>query len=395
MKEPVLTGSHSAVYRLIIYLFFAYSTNTVIISYISVFYREEGLSGSEVGILMAVGPMAMLVAQPIWGYLSDKFKTIKRMLMIALIGLILTASLYYMTSGFYQYIIVMFVLFLFLSPITPLGDSLAQKTANYRGLNFGRLRMWGSFGFATTSLITGYILSIIGVNHFVIPLITMAFIAFICACLVEDVPGSTKPVTIIHALKIGVNKKLALFLGCIIFISIPHRTNDSYLGIYIVELGGLESMIGWAWFIAVIAEAFVFAISLTWFKNIHPIKLIIAAAFIFVIRWTLMSFITNPWFILPLQVLHGFSFGLIYITALQYVSKMFPEQLQATGHVLFITTFFALSGIIGSLLGGVIMDIFSIAHMYFLMGLSSFIGMILFVIFLLFQEKKEHIKEGL
>ncbi|WP_413381304.1 MFS transporter [Alkalihalobacillus sp. 1P02AB] len=380
--------NQKAVSRLIAYLFFAYSANTVIVSYLSVFYREEGLSGSEVGMLMAIGPFAMLLAQPVWGFLSDKYKTIRKILMIALIGLIVTASMYYMTSGFTQYLVVMFILFIFLSPVTALGDSLAQKTANYRSLNFGQIRMWGSIGFAFTSLVTGYLLTVIGVEHFVLPLVFMASLAFLCACFVSDVPGSNKAVTIVHAIQSGLNIRLGLFLFCILFISIPHRANDSYLGIYIVELGGPESMIGWAWFIGVVAEAFVFALSMRWFKDIEPMKLIIVAAFIFVIRWLLMSFFTNPWFVMPLQVLHGFSFGIVYITSLQYVSKMFPDHLQATGHVLFITTFFALSGIIGSLIGGAIIDLIGVSAMYFVMGISAFVGMVLFMVYYSVDKRK-------
>ncbi|KMK76720.1 MFS transporter [Alkalihalobacillus pseudalcaliphilus] len=375
------------------YLFFAYSVNTVIISYLSVFYREEGLSGSEVGILMAVGPLAMLIAQPIWGFLSDKFKTIRKILIVALIGLISISTLYYVASGFIQYLILMFVLFLFFAPITALGDSLAQKTANYRGLKFGQIRMWGSIGFATTSLVSGFVLARIGIEHFVIPLVLMASLALCFAFSLSDVPGSSRSVTLIDAWKTGFNRRLGFFLFCILFLSIPHRANDSYLGIYIVELGGSESLIGLAWFIGVVAEALVFALSVRWFQHISPMKLIVIASAVFAFRWIVMSFLTEAWMLLPLQVLHGFSFGIVYVTAIQYVSRLFPDHLQATGHVLFITTFFAFSGIVGSLIGGAMIDLIGVSTMYFYMGICSLIGMALFFVYEL-KTKKQQLTAG-
>ena len=47
---------------------------------------------------------------------------------------------------------------------------------------------------------------------------------------------------------------------------------------------------------------------------------------------------------------------------------LFPDHLQATGHVLFITTFFAFSGIVGSLIGGAMIDLIGVSTMYFYMG---------------------------
>ncbi|WEG15468.1 MFS transporter [Alkalihalophilus pseudofirmus] len=372
---------YRSVYRLMAYLFFAYSTMTIVMSYIPLYFQADGLSGNEVGILMAIGPFATIIAQPFWGFMSDKYKTIKRMIVISAIGVVIAAAGFMLMGQFYGYLIMMFVLFLFLSPLTALGDSLSQKTATLKGVSFGRIRMWGSLGFATTSLLTGYVLTTIGVERVMIPMIIMAVLALVMALTIEDVKGTNKPVTIISALKIGLNKKLMFFLLCVVFISITHRANDSYLGLYIVDLGGAESLIGWAWFVGVSAEALVFATSPLWFRKFNPLSFIVIAGFIYSIRWVLMGMITSPWMVLPLQLTHGISFGMFYIAAFQYVNKLIPEHLQATGHVLFITTFFGLSGIFGSLFGGWMIDGFGLKALYFCLGVSALIGVAGLMIF--------------
>lgn len=366
--------NHRSLYRLMAYLFFAYSTMTIIVSYIPVFFQTQGLSGSEVGMLMAIGPFATILAQPLWGFLSDKYKTIKKMLLIALTGVILSAGGFMFVDAFTGYLVMMFILFLFMSPITALADSLSQKTAIKHRVSFGRIRMWGSLGFAVTSLITGYILTWIGVANIMLPMLFMAIMALFIAFTISDVPGADRPVTVLSALKLGANPALVIFLVCVTFISITHRANDSYLGIYIVELGGPEAMIGWAWFIGVSAEALVFVTSYLWFKNWSPITFVMIAGLIYAGRWFVMGFLTNPWLILPLQVGHGLSFGLFYIASFYYVSKLVPEHLQATGHVLFITTFFGLSGIIGSLFGGYMIETAQLSTLYFVMGICALVG---------------------
>ena len=50
------------------------------------------------------------------------------------------------------------------------------------------------------------------------------------------------------------NKPFIFFPCFYDVISIGHRANDSFMGIYITELGGNEGLVGLAWFIGVISE---------------------------------------------------------------------------------------------------------------------------------------------
>ncbi|MBU8907447.1 MFS transporter [Desertibacillus haloalkaliphilus] len=369
-------GNNRSAFRLMAYLYFAYSTMTIIISYMPVYFQHHGLSGIEVGWLLAVGPFASIFAQPFWAYMSDKYKTIKRVLVVTLIGVLAAAVALFQMNSFIGFMIMMFVLFSFMSPITALGDSLAQKTAQQMQGNFGRIRMWGSLGFAITSLLTGYFLAFFGIEYLWIPFLCVAFVALIMALTVSDVKSTAKPVTLLSAVKLGIHPKLLLFLLIILFVSITHRTNDSFLGIYIVELGGSESLIGLAWFIGVTSEALVLATSAYWFRRFHPLTFILVAGLIYSSRWFLMGMIHDPTFTLVLQVLHGVSFGVFYICAFQFVSKLIPDHLQATGHILFITTFFGLSGIIGSLGGGWVIEEMGVTTLYLILAGFALVGSI-------------------
>ncbi|WP_216827829.1 MFS transporter [Alkalihalobacterium elongatum] len=363
-----------SIFRLMAYLFFAYSIMTIVISYMPVYFRYHGMTAKELGILLAVGPLASIFAQPFWGYMSDKFKTIKRILLIVVAGTFFATLILFQMNNLVGYTVMMFVLFLFLAPVTALGDSLSQKTALQHKVSFGRIRMWGSLGFATVSLLAGYYLTLVGIQHIMFPILVMAIITFLFAVFLNDVKSTNKPVTILNAVKLGANPKLFMFLIIIIFISITHRTNDTYLGIFITDLGGKESLIGWAWFIGVVSEAIVFFAAAFWFRKFNPLTFLMLSAFLYSIRWFLMGTATLPETLLILQALHGVTFGVFYIAAFQIVSKLVPEELQATGHVLFITTFFGISGIVGAFVGGLVIQSTGVAQLYSYLGYLSIIG---------------------
>ncbi|UCZ51579.1 MFS transporter [Bacillus shivajii] len=382
-------------------LFFFHSAMTMLISYLPVYFQQMGLTGSQIGVLLAVGPAAAIIAQPFWGFVSDKYKTVKRVILLCLAGALAVGFVVFQMAEFILLIPLLYFFFSFMSPAGALQDSLAQKVSVQQGVSFGSIRMWGSLGFGTASLVGGYILSHIGVsNMYYLYAFFICIALFFCYIAPDSVP-SKKPVMLTSALKLMKNGKLAIFLLMVLAISLTHRMNDSFLGLYIVELGGDESHIGLAWFIGVTAEAVVFALSVYWFRKYHALTFITVAGFLYAIRWLLMSFAPDPSIVLIIQVLHGVTFAMFYLTAFQFLTKLVPEELTSTGHLLFISVFFGISGVIGSIVGGSIINVSDVRLLYTVMFGLSVVGFISALIYRYFyfksddgQKDRERMKEA-
>ncbi|MBB5174477.1 MFS transporter [Texcoconibacillus texcoconensis] len=362
--------------RLKAVLFFFHSSMTIIISYLPVYFRDTGLSDSEIGILMAVGPLAAMFAQPFWGFTTDRLETMKKVIMICITGGMVFGFFVFQFNSFLMLIPLVFLFFSFMSPVGGLNDSLAQKVSIQEGVSFGSIRMWGSLGFGISSLAGGYILSAIGLEYIFYVFFFYSLLALLFCWYAPDRKPSNKPAKLKNAAKLLIEPKLMLFLMMIIFITITHRTSDTFIGIYIQELGGTETLIGWAWFIGVVTEAAVFAFSIYWFRKFHPLTFMTLAAALYFLRWVLMTVAPDPTFVLFIQVLHGICFGIFYLSAFQFINRIIPEELQATGHLLFISVFFGLSGVVGSSLGGVIIDYAGASYLYQVLSYSAFIGLV-------------------
>lgn len=50
----------------------------------------------------------------------------------------------------------------------------------------------------------------------------------------------------------------------------------------------------------------------------------------FGVRFVSYHFLTNPWWILPIEVLNGVSFGLFYATMTTYANALTPPGLEGT-----------------------------------------------------------------
>ncbi|MFB4168625.1 MFS transporter [Virgibacillus sp. JSM 102003] len=357
-------------------LFSFHATNTIIISFLPLYLNYKGLNGTEIGWVLAVGPLAAIFSQPFWGYMSDKYKTVKRMLIICIFGLLISSILFFQMDGLLAIILMGFVFYFFTSPIGALGDSLAQRRADDLHISFGTIRTWGSIGFATSSLIVGAVLSEIGVQYMIWPYLFFGVTALIVAFRLTDVKVESDPIQLNDVKRLAKNKPFIIFLFMIMFLTISHRANDSFIGLYIAELGGGEGLVGIAWFIGVASEAAVFALAGRWFRKYHTLVFIIFAGTIYSLRWFLYAAVDDPMYILALQFLHGLTFGIFYLASFEYITRLIPSILQSTGHLVFYSVFFGVSGIIGSLTGGALIDSYGGGTLYFVLGCCALFGTI-------------------
>lgn len=365
------------------FLFFFHSSVAMTATFLPSYFQDKGLSAAEIGWLMAVGPFVSLFAQPFWGYMSDKYKTVKRMLMICAFSMLVFSYFLFEAETFFVLLLISALFFSFQSPIGALGDSLAQKTSVLHGVEFGQIRMWGSVGFASTSLIGGALLGFLGLHFLSYIYFFYALFTLIMARQVSDVTASPKMINLKEAAKIVSRPSFLWFLIIIMLVTITHRANDMFIGLYIKELGGTESQIGLAWFMGVASEALIFMFSLYWSRLFkRQMLFVIFAAGLYSVRWFLFTFASEPLHIILLQPLHGLTFGVFYLCTFQIVTKIMPEEFLATGQMVFIAAFFGLSGIIGSLGGGWILEATgSAVAMYKLLGLfalAGFIGLIFY-----------------
>ncbi|HLQ84398.1 MAG TPA: MFS transporter [Pseudogracilibacillus sp.] len=367
--------------KMLIFLF--HVTNTIIISFLPLYLKFKGLSGTEIGWVLAVGPLASIISQPFWGYLSDKYKTVKWVLIMTIIGMLIFSILFFQMNQLIFILIFGAFFYFFSSPVGALGDSLAQRQADLLNISFGSIRTWGSIGFALSSLIIGQLLNIYGVEFMRWPYLVFGTILLVIAFKIDDVKSneSDQTININDLKKLFTNRKFIYFLIIMMFITITHRANDSFIGLFITSLGGSESLVGVGWFIALVSEALIFAFAYKWFKKDKALFFIILASLLYTLRWVLFAFSTDPIHVLLGQLLHGLTFGIFYLSSLDYITRIIPNTLKSSGHLIFYSVFFGVSGIIGSVGGGFLIDHFSGNHLYLVLGSLSLIGTGLLIIY--------------
>lgn len=344
------------------------------IPFLPVYLGSQGLNPGQIGFIVGTGGIVTIFAQPLWGMISDRTKTVRKILLLLLLCSAAVGYMLYASSGYVALVIIAMVLYFFLMPIDPLTESLNFRISEAAGISYGSVRTFGALGYGVMALCAGYIMSYLGASSLGYVFAGICLFSFLLIWGMPDAPVTGKPVTWTSLKSFLSNRETILFLVLVFISSVPARMNDTFLGVYIAELGGSPELVGLAWFIAAGSEIAVFALSFWWLRSGREMIIITVAGAFYSLRFLLSAFITDPDWMAYLQILQLLTFPIFYSAAIQYLYNIVPEEWRSTGQTVLALLFFGVSGIVASYAGGALYHAFGGKTMYLSIAGMSLAG---------------------
>jgi PPP family 3-phenylpropionic acid transporter len=359
-----------------------FMTNALIISFFPTYFVSKGFSKTEIGLIYSIGPTIGILSNLFWGYISDKYHTIKKTISAVLIGQLFLALLLFQIDAYGLLFIAMIFFYFFQTPLNSLNDSQLLLHVSTRSSSYASFRVWGSVGFAFSALVFGLLLQSQSEHPQLIAIFTIGTIAcsLIISFLLIDSRSSLKKIDFSGVFQVILSRKLLIFLFLILILAIAHRTNDAFLSVYLHELGAKQSLIGYSWTVSALSEIPIFFLLSRYGNRFKELPLLAVASFGFVVRYLLMSSTAEPVYIILIQAMHSITFGIFLFTALRYISQIVPDQYRATGQAVFTVVWNGLAGVISSLVGGIIFDNWGGHYVYLFASIVAFVAGIGFLI---------------
>jgi PPP family 3-phenylpropionic acid transporter len=330
-----------------------YGTSGMLTPFLPLYFSNKGFTPIQIGLFMMLGPFTAIFAQPVWGYISDRLKTVKNIIAILWVLTVGSSVLLFLSEGFALTLLAVTMLYFFMVPSSPLLDVISIQAATQARTSYGSIRLWGSASFAVIAVVAGSILiSIGGITHlqwlywgiWLIPLTLLLFL--------KDTVQQSAAIRLHSLVHVIRNRSFLWFLLLIFIMMIPHRMNDTYLVLFMNERGASEQMAGLAWALAAVSEIPVFALLHRYIGRFHELALLGIVGLLYGLRWILAAFTMDPLMLLIMQASHSITFAVFWITSIAYVVRLVPTELRSTGLSIFSAVFIGLSGISGSLFGG-------------------------------------------
>lgn len=325
--------------------------------FLAVYYRRLGLDGAHVGVLMVLGPACVALFAPLWTMLADRLNAHRAVLRLSLIPAAGAALILIRNAASFELLLPGVLLWAFcIAPTAALLDSYAIAIAERDGVAFGRLRMFGTLGYIVCvssvgawmgDAVSGVFLYAYGFGLLLAALATLAFPALNAR--------SARALTWGDAAAALRQPALAALLAAYFVISVAASSLNLYFGLYMAELGASARLIAASITLLAIAEMPVLFASGRIVTRMGPRRMIVIAFLVYAARLVLYSVITQPEWVLPVQLANGLSFGLMMLAVTRLAHELAGHKLAATAQGMLASSQ-ALGSIVGLLASGALLD---------------------------------------
>lgn len=343
-------------------------------------WLEGQLSLTYVGIVLGFSYWLKLVVVPVASWIADAVGD-RRRVMITLAFILLAVLL---VLPFFEdwriYALFWGVGGAALSTGIPLSDGLSMRLGNLIGVEFGKVRRWGSLSFIAFSLGVGAAADYFGLDAIYYAMVLTSVFLVIAAFTTPKVftPPESDKVPLFRPLSLP---NFPLFLVTVSLLLSTHAALYGFSAIYWKELGYSNTVITLLWVVGVIAEIAMFSISGKLIDRFGAMPMIIAAAIGGMIRWYVLAVGTSLPVLVFAQTLHAFTFALLYMSLIAYMSKRVPAAISASAQGLYDSLSMGVFFGILTMASGVLYEM-DPSYAFYVMSLLSGIGMLLAIVLL-------------
>ena len=326
--------------RIVFYYVAMFGTVGVLGPFLPVWLEDRALSATEIGLIMGALSWTRVAVNPVAAHVADVTGRRKRLAMLAAAGACLGFALLSESYGFWAILLALVFTAACQGPVLPVGENLCLLTIRARGLEYGRLRAWGSVAFIVVVLSAGYYLDEAPKAHIVYLLLAGWTVIFLSvACL----PDLRSPPRALHerwlragpAVSLLREPNFRLLLAAAAANMSAHAALNGFSSIHWLAAGVTESEIAYLWSIGVVAEILLFWASAPIVRALGPGWLMALGAAGGVVRWIGLGLTTDFYALLAFQSLHGLTFGAAHLGAMTYLQRFVPAESSATGQALY------------------------------------------------------------
>ena len=343
-----------------------------------IYMSYRGLTPFQIGLVASIATLSSILPIALISRFSDMMDREKVQCIIG-IGLALLVPLYICLNSLISFIIAHSAYMVLAYSYMTLSGAIAMdyiKTS--RGSGFGKFRTSGAVGWVLGTFFSGWVVEEAGFSMvFAISSFFFCVSAFLFYLRglrgrMSD-PGIKAPSSLyIDAFKEVISNDAVYPLLLAVFTaSLTTPAYYTFLPLYMTkELKASKFLSSLAFTITPFAEipAMIYLGALS--DKIGRRKVIAVCLMAYPLRYLLTVLVGNPVLVIIVQLLHGLTFGGLYVVSVAHLSDSVPEDMKGIVLGLY-TIFMSLGSFIGNYLMGFIVNGFGFTLMYFIAAILS------------------------
>ena len=301
--------------------------------YMSPWFKAHGLSGGQIGVILAAPGLARVVTGPALAVWADGFKLRRTPLTILGLAIAVLYVAFLLVHGFWLWALLWFASQSLFASLSPLADVITLRRGPIEGFTYGRARSLGSLSFIVGNVGMGLLLTVAQPDALLVWMIAAAVAVALCgrfALPPEPVHDGAERLDRRSRWRgLGGLVRDPVFMLAVCSVGLIQASHAFYYGFSTLSWraqGIPDSVVGLLWGVGVVAEVVFLLFMEPLRRALGPEKLVIAGGLGAVTRWTCLALSPPLWLLFPLQVLHALTFTATFMGSLQLMERLSPRE---------------------------------------------------------------------
>ena len=301
--------------------------------YMPVWFRAQGLSGAEIGVILAAPSLARIVISPVAAVWADGFRL--RRTPLLLIGGV--ATLAYaavgLIHGFTAWLLAWTIAAAMLGTLPSLADVMGLRLSRREGFSYPFARSLGSVAFIVGNLCVGALLGFVTPDLVLFWTIAAAALATVFAQVLlppepvhETGEAPPRSARLRGLSDLMANRGFMLAVVGAGLIQATHAFYYAFSALLWRRQEIAEVWIGVLWAVGVVLEVAFMWFAEPWRRRVRPEMMVAVGGLAALVRWTAMAFSPPLWLLFPLQGLHSLSFTATFLGSLALIERYAPPH---------------------------------------------------------------------
>ncbi|MGO4667774.1 MFS transporter [Bosea sp. 2YAB26] len=360
-------------------LFFELGVN---LPFFPLWLRAQSLGDDAIGIVLAAPLLTRIIANPVVGVLADRSVRMTIALVACSVAVVIGTGFLAFAAGFLPILLLVIAIALAQGPLIALTDAVTLRSLEglrSAELRYGRIRLWGSAGFALANLSAGWMLDWLPISSIIGMLLLSALataLATVAVATIRLPERSAAP----HE-RAGLVERphlLILTIAGAALVQASHAAVYGFSTLHWQSLGISGGTMGSLWAAGIASEITFFSLLGYVIRGSAGAGVLLAASgAVATLRWAGMALDPDIAFVVLLQLTHGLTFGATHLGSIFLLAKFAPRSMLAQAQAWLAAGW---AGVMAALttLAGYLYGSWG-EHVYGLMAIASGIGFLLLI----------------
>lgn len=316
------------------YYFLVFLSMGSVLPFFTLWFKSIELTEHQIGLIAASPAIIVVLITVFIGNIADKARDWRTTIVlcnwvIAVLVLCLTIS-----EEFSAVFVFWTLSGAFLLCMTPVLDAASIRMARQRGIQYHRMRAFGSLGFVVGVVFSGFVFERFGIDRFLWVLIGLAWLRAIMSHSLPKFRAGIQPVTVSMDLTSASESMLRRrwFLWVLVgsaFIQSSHSYYYTFGTVIWIDAGLRPSTVSLLWAWGVLVEIVLMWVFSSLAKKYSARKLLAIAGLTASLRWAVFGFDPGFALLVAVQSLHGVTFALLFLATVNFIANWTPVNIAA------------------------------------------------------------------